>query len=227
MQAPAPQRALALASATPEEATRLATLPLAESEQLLGALRRALAGEPLEALADCPACGSVMEFACSLSDLLPALAPPVQTETRVEAEGWAVRVRLPRPSDLEQSAVDADPARCHRALLQRVVLSALHDGAAADITAAPIPVVAAVEARLAQLDPAGSPAVQLVCESCDHHWTAPFDIGAFFGAELGRWVERTLRQVHELALAYGWTEPVVLALTPRRRSMYLAMAAGR
>jgi hypothetical protein len=44
---------------------------------------------------------------------------------------------------------------------------------------------------------------------------------SFFWQELDDWADRVLRDVHELASAYGWPENEILALSPRRRQCYL------
>ena len=53
-----------------------------------------------------------------------------------------------------------------------------------------------------------------------------FDVAAFLWASVERWALLTLRDVHQLALAYGWGEGDVLALSPLRRQLYLEMAYG-
>ena len=53
-----------------------------------------------------------------------------------------------------------------------------------------------------------------------------FDVAAFLWAAVERWALLTLRDVHQLALAYGWGEGDVLALSPLRRQLYLEMAYG-
>jgi hypothetical protein len=41
---------------------------------------------------------------------------------------------------------------------------------------------------------------------------------------LTTWVRRLLREVHTLALAYGWREADILNMSARRRRFYLEMA---
>ncbi len=84
---------------------------------------------------------------------------------------------------------------------------------------------AAVNA-LAELDPAADLRFDLVCPACGHGWEPLFDVAAFLWAAVERWALLTLRDVHQLALAYGWRESDVLALSPLRRQLYLEMAYG-
>jgi len=78
-------------------------------------------------------------------------------------------------------------------------------------------------ARMAKADPQAEVLITMQCPACPHQWSAPLDIGAFFWAELNAWATRMLREVHLLAAAYGWREPDILALSPRRRQLYLEM----
>jgi len=90
----------------------------------------------------------------------------------------------------------------------------------------PDAVIDALSTALAALDPQAAIRVALRCPACDAGWDADFDIGAFLWSELDAWAQRTLCDVHELALRYGWSESEVLALTPARRARYLAIGAS-
>ena len=61
------------------------------------------------------------------------------------------------------------------------------------------------------------------CADCGHAWDALLDIGACFWAELASHARQLMDSVHRLASAYGWCEADILALSPARRSAYLAM----
>jgi hypothetical protein len=41
--------------------------------------------------------------------------------------------------------------------------------------------------------------------------------------ELDDWAQRTLREIHVIAGAYGWSEDEILQLSARRRQMYVEM----
>ena len=68
--------------------------------------------------------------------------------------------------------------------------------------------------------------LQLACPDCGHPWAVPFDTVSFLWDEVGAWAERTLREVHLLASAYGWGEDEILALSPERRRRYLGMVTA-
>jgi hypothetical protein len=52
---------------------------------------------------------------------------------------------------------------------------------------------------------------------------ADLDIGRFLWFEVRNAAQRLLREVHELAYAYGWSESAILAMSFHRRQNYLAM----
>ena len=66
----------------------------------------------------------------------------------------------------------------------------------------------------------------LACPGCGHEWTAPFDIAAYLWEDIEDCARRLLRQVHDIARAYGWTEDTILSLSARRRRMYLEAITG-
>ena len=80
--------------------------------------------------------------------------------------------------------------------------------------------------RAEAVDPQASVELQLACPDCGHLWAVPFDTVSFLWDEVGAWAERTLREVHLLASAYGWGEDEILALSPERRRRYLGMVTA-
>ena len=65
--------------------------------------------------------------------------------------------------------------------------------------------------------------LDLTCPACGHAWQAPFDIATFVWRELDDWAQRTLREIHVIAGAYGWSEDEILQLSARRRQIYVEM----
>jgi hypothetical protein len=68
--------------------------------------------------------------------------------------------------------------------------------------------------------------MELCCPECGRRWEVVFDIGGFLWAEINDWAEHTLRTVHSLAEAYGWSEREILNLSPLRRQLYLGMVSS-
>jgi hypothetical protein len=117
----------------------------------------------------------------------------------------------------------AMPEERVRLLLECCIISASHAGKATPIQLLPPEVIAAVEDRVSELDPQADVQLGVSCPACSHRWYATFDILSFLWSELGEWAVRTLRDVHQLATAYGWSERDILALSPIRRRHYLEM----
>ncbi len=81
-------------------------------------------------------------------------------------------------------------------------------------------------AGLAEADPGAELLLELLCPACGHAWDEALDVASFFWAELDVQARRLLREVHVLARAYAWREADILALSPRRRRLYLEMVTA-
>jgi hypothetical protein len=137
------------------------------------------------------------------------------------AEPQAVRIgewhfRLPNSSDLIATAAIDDPQRAARRLLQSCCLEGGADERWSDDW------LAEAEATLSSHAGVSDTSLHLDCESCGHSWEAPFDICAYFWEEIERRAQALLDDVHRLALAYGWSESAILALSDARRAAYVA-----
>jgi hypothetical protein len=221
------ERALRLLAAAEPEASAeaLAALSIGRRNERLLRLRERTFGGSLEAVTACPACGERLELAFTVADLVREAE---ETSDAVgplwlEAQGWRVRFRLPSSADL--AAVAGTGAAASTALLERCI-EELEEAAEAGAGASlPPAIAAAVAERMAAVDPVADPELALSCPACDERWSSPFDVLAYFWAEIDAWARRTLREVHLLASAYGWTEAAILALSPQRRQAYIELVA--
>ena len=154
----------------------------------------------------------------------PASADEAATESSVTMGRYAVRCRPPdttRPAGVRRSGRRARPgAACWRACVTEAVRDA-EPVSAGDL---PDDVVREVVERIAALDPQADTRIDLSCPDCHYGWSEAFDIVSFFWTEIDAWARRLLRDVNVLARAYGWREHDILALSPMRRQLYLAMA---
>ncbi len=221
---PPARRALLLLAAGGPDAP--AGLTAGQRDARLLELRRRAFGSRLVALADCPRCGERLELAFPVEDVLSDAVPAPPAELALDLDGWAVRFRLPAAIDLADAADRGDAAAARQLLLERCVLAARRGDRELTAGELPEPVVAAVAGRMAEADPRADIRLDLACPGCGHGWQAPLDVVAFFWEELGAWAERTLREIHVLASAYGWGEADILALSPWRRHRYLEMVGG-
>lgn len=86
-----------------------------------------------------------------------------------------------------------------------------------------------VQRRIAEVaeaaDPAADVTLNINCPECGTATRAELDIASYLWTELDSWARDLLLDVHLLAIAYGWSEPEILALSPLRRRYYLELCA--
>ena len=206
--------------------SQLAQLPVGRRDARLLELREQTFGPLLPCLAACPACHENLECNLNTGDLLSSVRAdnvPSSPSWLLQVGDYQIQFRLPDSRDLAGLSPDAEVAHNRAQLLQACLLSARRGDMEIPATALPVEVEAAVVNRMAELDPEADLQLKLDCPECGHQWNAPFDIVSFFWAELQAAATRALREVHELASAYGWSETGILSMTPRRRQAYLEM----
>ncbi len=223
------ERALALLSAaTPERSpAALARVSLGCRDASLLRLREWLFGPELALLVSCPQCGQVLEVALPAASLRSSpddnLDEAAAREIGVLASDYEVRCRPPNTEDLA-ACVGLDIPASRARLFARCVVEARHHGQGLSAEQLPEEVARQVIDQIAAIDRQADVRVDLSCPDCRHRWVEVFDIASFFWAEIDAWARRTLREVHILASTYGWRESDILALSPARRQIYLAMA---
>jgi hypothetical protein len=230
---PANQRALMLLAAacpeTPPDA--LAELSVGQRDARLLTLRDWVFGPQVASLASCPDCGERLELTFSVADI--QVSSPWRGKggepdgvLSLSINDYQVRFRLPNSLDLAAVSEIEEMAESRRRLLGRCLLSTHQSGQETSVDELPDDVLNAIVERMAEADPQAEVQLDLACPACTHRWQATFDILSFFWTEIEAWAYRTLREVHNLASAYGWREADILALSPRRRQFYLEMSSG-
>lgn len=224
---PPVHRALTLLASAEDQAPdeALWSLVVGERDARLFELRQRLFGPRLTFVASCPACAERLESSLDVAELCRERAPVSSGVHDFEGEGYRVRFRLPNCLDLMQTLGGAPGSPSER-LLARCVLEVRDGGSEPSELALPEALTRALAKRMAELDPVADIQLELSCPACGHTWHTPFDIGGFLWTEVHAWARRTLREVHCLARAYGWTESETLALSPTRRSIYLELGSA-
>jgi hypothetical protein len=215
-------RPLVLLAAACQEASSaaLAELSIGERDRRLLDIRELTFGPELGSIADCERCGERLEWTIVCSRLR-APSPATIAPLEVDCDGYHVDFRLPNSVDVADAARCSGTAEARQRLLERCIRGATHLGAAVAAANLPASVADAVAHQMARADPQGDAAVELSCPGCGHQWRAVFDIASFFWTEITAWAQRTLKDVHTLAMAYGWREADILALSAWRRQAYL------
>jgi hypothetical protein len=206
------EQGLAMLAADPRaDPGALAQLTIGARERALFALRAALFGTAVEAVSACPRCGTDVEVAFDQTDLSGTDEQPPDSVTV-----GGVRYRLPTSADVA-TVLDGPPDEAPAALVRRCA------GPGSGVSE---PGVDAVVAAWAAADPVLDVTLRLGCPECGHEWAEPFDIVSYLWSELDGWCRRTVLEVHDLARAYGWAEPQVLALSSWRRRCYLGLVGS-
>jgi hypothetical protein len=201
----------------------LARLTVGQRDALLMRLRERTFGRAIAGFAQCPRCDTRLQFTLDLDDydVEGALARRLPPEEVLRLEGWELRFRLPTGRDLAAAARQPDEAGARRVLLERCVMGARREGEPVPPGELPEEVVAVVGARMEELDPLAWLSLAIDCARCGHQWLVLFDVAALLWSEIAGTAERLLGEVRALALAYGWSESEILAMSSARRRFYL------
>jgi len=221
----AAERALSLlATAEPHApAGELAHLSVGQRDVRLFELRAQMFGERMEIVGDCPRCASPFELQTRAGNLLLDERRSAGGEREeIDAAGVHVTFRLPDSTDL---AAAARSERAPRLIFERCVVEAMRDGVPVAAEELSADVARAIGDRIRELDPQCEVELALTCPACGHRWSAIFDIASYFWTEIAAFAVELMQDVHVLAHEYGWSEADILAMSERRRRLYLEMAA--
>jgi hypothetical protein len=220
------RRALSLLStAYPElPADEIAALPIGRRDARLLQLRKCLFGSQLLVVVPCPECGQLLESQLRVDDLMFDCVQREEVTYVGESRGYRVTFRLPTSIDLMALPLGGEAADARRLLIRRCLLDVRDaHGEQKAVSDLPDDTVADVIMQMERADPAANLELALECPSCGHGWQEMFDIANLLWREIYAWAQRTLRDVHVLARAYGWRELDVLSLSPTRREIYLEL----
>jgi hypothetical protein len=208
-----PWRELALLELTGDEPVEAAArLPLGERDRRLLALRTSLFGRWIACETRCGACEERLELELDGEGLA---APPAGSSHHRHTPDVGGGIRPPDSTDIAAALGADDPAA--------VILERCMDPPPMSMSQG-----VRVEAarRMAELDPGAELWLEATCPGCGSAWTVLLDPAAIVVEEVDRHARRILREVDQLARAYGWREPDVLALGPARRRAYLGLVAS-
>lgn len=197
-----------------------AALPLGARDLRLLNLREQTFGRQINGIANCPDCGEAVEMHFTVDDVRLA-TPKTASDLTIVAGGYAIRFRLPSTSDLMTVDFVGEEEEDGRRLFQRCIADASWQGRPVRVEDLPEAVQNAVAESMTESDPQAEIDLALECPACSTTWRELFDIESFFWNELQAWAAHMLREIHQLASAYGWSEREILTLSPLRRSIYL------
>jgi hypothetical protein len=196
----------------------LAGWPLGTRNRALAELFESWFGAGLEAWAGCEACGEQLEFELSTRVLTAGLPAPATAPSTVVVTVGPHRFRLPSSRDLAVAAREATAELAAASLLRTCWAGRGEPPSFSDRE------IEEAGQQLALADPLAEARVRLTCPDCGHEWDDTLDLALFVWAQVEARARRLLLDVHQLARAYGWTEGEILALSERRRRLYLDLA---
>jgi hypothetical protein len=123
--------------------------------------------------------------------------------------------------DLAAAAGCADVERARLLLARRAI-----DGGHGGVHDHPPPADISVEIiarQLHEIDPLAVILLDVQCPACDTAWECELDVAGFLWTEIETEALRILRDVHALAIAYGWREADILTMSALRRAAYLEL----
>ena len=201
-------------------------LTVGEFDERLLRFRCELFGRAMTASAACPSCGDRLDLEFDTTKLLQSEIASGASDLEIDVDGFRVSFHVPHASDAAAAAACSDAIEARRVLLSRCITEARHHGGEVSADDLPESVCQAIGERMGVEDPQGTLAIAVACPSCAHTWEAPLDIPAYLVREINMWALGVLSEVHALASRYGWEERRILAMSPRRRRLYLGMGEG-
>ncbi|HEY9604353.1 MAG TPA: hypothetical protein V6C85_22245 [Allocoleopsis sp.] len=218
-----------LATACPEmPMDKLTQFSIGQRDALLITLRERMFGSQLLSQATCPRCGECLELKFSVADIrLVSPQAGFIDQISLNVAEYEVSFRLPNSLDLIAIANCNPSVPVEEAFVKSCLLKVARWGEELSVAQWPSHVVDVVVEQMAQADPQANVQLDLSCPTCGHEWQSLFDIVSFFWSEINAWACRILREVHILASAYGWREADILAMSARRRQLYLEMVISR
>jgi hypothetical protein len=224
-QSPAWRAMTLLGAACPESAEdELVHLSVGQRNRRLMELREATFGPRVEAMANCPECAVAVEIGFDLVGLRTEGGEAPPGPIALVRDGISLQARVPDALDLVLAGQTGDAERARQVLLERCVMTAQRQpGEALAVAELPPAVIDAIEEAMEAVETQANVQLQMQCPECRHAWSESFDIAAFLWAEVQAAAKSLLREVHELAWAYGWSEQTILAMPPPRRSAYLEL----
>lgn len=161
-----------------------------------------------------PACGITFGFDIELARLLAHEATDTMIEVSLDG-GRHVALRRPTGEDLRAWRTGIDPSRADA---MHTMLESLR------VRGTPVAGDEDHIARvLAEHDPLVDLSVACRCPACGTAHEVPVDLEGLALARLHAAQQLLLREVHEFARHYGWTEADTLAVPRRRRATYRAL----
>ncbi|HEX3356944.1 MAG TPA: hypothetical protein VHS31_08235 [Tepidisphaeraceae bacterium] len=213
-----------LAIACPETTTaQWAAASILELNLNLLRLRLITFGPQLTGYLPCPTCQTRLEFAFDIRAVIEHLESLASRESaNFTIAGTDFPIRRLNTQDLISVRGEIDPDKAQRMLLTRC-LSATANQSGFDSHEITVASQAEAMEIFSDLNEGAEIICQASCVECGNSHRFDLDIARFLWSEIRNRALHLMRDVDELASAYGWSEQAILAMTPQRRQQYGGM----
>jgi len=187
-------------------------------------LRQISFGSSLTGHLCCSKCGAQLEF-----DLdLPQIIRRLETMAGDATADWTFgndrfSMRVINHLDLVAVSAQAGPDDARRLLLERCTRVNGCPASDENVSAALRASETLALETFTRLHQAAEITCRVQCIACGHSEESDLDMARFLSAEVRHAARKLIREIHELACAYGWSEEAVLNLPAHRRGQYLEM----
>ena len=211
-----------LATACTVNNTEISKLSIGDRDVRLLQLREWIFGHRLKNLANCPACGELIEWECDLKEfyLQPISSELSSRQYLLEKENINIHFRLPNSNDL-MTAISRQLS--NKAILSNCILEVYEENQKGSIDSFNEELWNALDNKMSELDPQADIKINISCPVCLNQWQTSFDIVTYLWKEINNWAQRMLQEVYLLARAFGWSEKDILDMNDHRRQSYLEM----
>jgi hypothetical protein len=213
-----------LAAACPDHSpASLAQLTIGERDALLLTLREQLFGSRMRGLSNCAECNETLAIELDVQDLRVSAVGNSTIPMSVDEEDYVLSFRLPNTYDLLAIAGAGTVSSGRLILFDRLLISGTYKGTPVAPDKIPGTILNRMESSMAEAEPQADLQLNFVCDGCRCRNLTVFDIASYLWTEVEVWAIRTLREIHELARAYGWGEAEILRISPWRRRCYMEL----
>lgn len=199
----------------------LAELPISIRNRLLLQLREATFGPLLKGFTVCSHCASQMEFSLPVDVILSQ----TWNDRAFESVEWSIegtQFHL-RPVNTTDLLASLEISNCSEA--QDLILSRCLTPEGCCRAASPGVLDSALQ-KFDELNGSAEIRAGIECPSCSTAEILDLDIAWFLWLEVRNAALRLLREIHDLAATYGWSESSILSMSTRRRAAYLEMLSA-
>lgn len=210
-------RLLVRAPGSSAEEFNAAKLTASQRDRLLAAVYERNFGPRIESTLRCTLCGELFDLTFSLENLLAALSASASSSfADVRPDGTfsfpnGVRFRLPTGED-EMAVAGLSPEDAERELLERCVIEPEN-----------IVDLEAVQQAMEEVAPILDLDLDAQCPECGGKQSVHFDVQFYLLRALEQERKQMAREVHRLAIAYGWSLNEILGLFRSQRRAFVEL----